>query len=280
MELMNPTLIAIRSLGGSASNKEIVDRVVDNMELESVSEILHGDGRLTELEYRLYWSRTYLKAYGLIDNSTRGIWVLTASGLASTEIDPEEVQRHYRQQKRVDEEEESGSYTLTDDTEDLEDDSSDEILEWREMLHGTLIEMAPEAFERLCLRLLRESGFIELEVTPKSGDEGIDGKGIFQIAGMVSFPVLFQCKRYSGSVGASAVRDFRGAMIGRADKGLIITTGRFTRDAEREATRDGAPPIDLIDGDLLMDKLKELGLGVNAKMVEVVEVDKGWFETI
>jgi len=132
--------------------------------------------------------------------------------------------------------------------------------------------MDPSAFERLVQRLLRESGFIQVEVTGRSGDGGIDGKGIMRLGGLLSFHVIFQCKRYSGSVGAGHVRDFRGAMVGRADKGLLITTGNFTRDAEREATRDGAPTIDLIDGNLLTDKLKELGLGVETKTVQVEQV--------
>ena len=134
--------------------------------------------------------------------------------------------------------------------------------------------------KRLCQRLLRESGFIEVEVTRKSGDGGIDGKGIIRLAGLISFPVLFQCKRYSGSVSASTVRDFRGAMQGRADRGLILTTGRFTRSAYEEATRDGAPPIDLIDGALLIDRLKELNLGLNVRTIEDVEIDEKWFKSI
>jgi restriction system protein len=117
-----------------------------------------------------------------------------------------------------------------------------------------------------------------VEVTGRSGDGGIDGKGIMRLSGLLSFHVIFQCKRYSGSVGASQVRDFRGAMIGRADKGLLVTTGNFTKDAVREATRDGAPAIDLIDGDQLIDKLKELELGVKTERVEVeqVTVDRNW----
>ena len=126
---------------------------------------------------------------------------------------------------------------------------------------------------------LRESGFIQVEVTGRSGDGGIDGKGIMRLGGLLSFHVIFQCKRYSGSVGSGHVRDFRGAMVGRADKGLLITTGNFTRDAEREATRDGAPTIDLIDGALLVEKLKELGLGVETKYVQVeqIEINRDWF---
>jgi restriction system protein len=142
--------------------------------------------------------------------------------------------------------------------------------------------MEPSAFERLIQRLLRESGFIQVEVTGQSGDGGIDGKGIMRLGGLLSFHVIFQCKRYSGSVSASQVRDFRGAMVGRADKGLLITTGNFTKDAVKEATRDGAPAIDLIDGDQLINKLKELNLGVQTKKVEIeqVVIDQQWFSTI
>ena len=280
LDLMNPTLSALQFLGGSASIKEIVAQVIDEVRLSSVSEIPHGRGSQTELEYRLAWSRTYLKAYGLINNSERGIWSLATSPGAVVQVDPEVVRRHYFRQKRDDKEDGSVSASLINDTEVSMDDSSDEIPVWRETLISTLNEMTPDAFERLGMRLLRESGFIEVEVTGRPGDGGIDGNGIIRVAGLISFPVLFQCKRYSGSVGAGSVRDFRGAMVGRADKGLILTTGNFTREAYREATRDGAPPIDLIDGELLIDRLKELGLGVKTKMVEVVEVDAEWFDSI
>jgi len=140
--------------------------------------------------------------------------------------------------------------------------------------------MTADAFERLVKRMLRESGFVQVEVTGRSGDGGIDGKGIVRVGGLLSFHVLFQCKKYQGSVSAGAMRDFRGALVGRADKGLFVTTGTFTHDATREATRDGAPPIDLIDGDQLADKLKELGLGIKTELVESVDVDAEWFRNI
>lgn len=144
----------------------------------------------------------------------------------------------------------------------------------------TLLAMSPGAFEHLCQRLLRESGFIEVEVTGGPSDGGIDGRGIIRLGGLIGFTVFFQCKRYTSNVGVSVIRDFRGAMQGRADKGLIITTANFTQEAQREATRDGAPPIDLINGELLLDKLKELELGINTRVVEVVEVDEDWFSAI
>jgi restriction system protein len=139
--------------------------------------------------------------------------------------------------------------------------------------------LAPDAFERLAQRILREAGFIKVEVTGRSGDGGIDGIGVLRV-NLLSFHVLFQCKRYQSSVGAGAIRDFRGAMVGRSDKGVIITTGTFTPDAKREATRDGAPAIDLIDGDQLCDLLKDLKLGVHTEMVQRVKLEPGWFDDL
>ena len=251
-ELMNPTLEAIRSSGGSASIKEIAVRVVDIMNLppETV-EVPHGDGRQTKLEYRLGWTRTYLKQYGLIENSERGVWSLTPFGRKIEEVDAEEVRKTVVQQRRSVIQNQANEDILSADDEDPIGDPALETPTWREELLDTLQKIPPDAFERLCQRLLRESGFVEVEVTGKSGDGGIDGHGIIRLAGLIGFPVLFQSKRYKGSVGAGAVRDFRGAMAGRADKGVILTTGTFTMEAQREATRDGAPPIDLIDGQLL-----------------------------
>lgn len=280
LELMNPTISAIRSHGGSASNHEIVGRVISDMGLPSrISEQPHGKGGMTELEYRLYWARTYLKRYGLIENSTRGVWSLTSKGHDVDNVDPQDVYRFVRslivaEKKKSDREDSQGN------EDGLAKDAEEETAVWRENLLELLLELPFDAFERLCQRLLRESGFIEVEVTGKSGDGGIDGQGIIRLAGLISFPVMFQCKRYRGSVSASAVRDFRGAMQGRADKGVILTTGGFTRDAYKEATRDGAPPIDLIDGALLVDRLKELNLGVETRMVEEVEINSEWFRSI
>lgn len=120
--------------------------------------------------------------------------------------------------------------------------------------------------------LLREAGFSKVEVTGKTGDGGIDGTGVLRM-NLLSFQVIFQCKRWQGSVGSSTVRDFRGAMVGRADKGLILTTGTFTAEARKEAVRDGAPAIDLVDGEMLCDLLRQHRLGVRVEMVERVTVD-------
>ena len=277
-DLLNPTLAALHALGGSASIREIVNQVIEDMGLSAaIVQVPYKRG--TSLEYRLGWARSYLKKYGLIDNSERSVWSLTAKGRETQYVDSKKVVDFVRQQKKPHKQAKKEA-ALTEKVQTSAEDAVDETASWRENLLDTLQDIPPDAFERLCQRLLRESGFIEVEVTGKSGDGGIDGHGIIRLAGLISFPVLFQCKRYSGSVGASVVRDFRGAMVGRAEKGLILTTGGFTKEAQREATRDGATPIDLIDGELLMDKMKELKLGVSAKMVEVVDVDKDWFASI
>lgn len=136
--------------------------------------------------------------------------------------------------------------------------------------------LSPSGFERLCQRLLRESGFEEVKVTGRSGDGGIDGHGILQVNPFVSFQVYFQCKRYKDSVGCGVVRDFRGAMMGRADKGIIITTGTFTADARKEAVRDGVPPIELVDGQKLIDLFEQLELGLTPK--QTYKIDDGFFD--
>jgi restriction system protein len=146
---------------------------------------------------------------------------------------------------------------------------------YRGEVFDLLLKLPSGGFERLSQRLLREAGFIQVVVTGRSGDGGIDGHGTLQINPLVSFKVVFQCKRYAKSVSPSHVRDFRGAMTGRADKGIIITTGTFTAEARREASRDGAPPIDLIDGDKLVDMLENLELGL--KPVTSYEIDREFF---
>lgn len=269
--LMNPVIQALKNLGGSGTIEEINNEVSEIAGLSDEQlEILHNPekGGQTEVEYRLAWTRTYLKKYGVLENSSRGVWALTPRGRQLDRVNPKTVRRFVQERGRKDR-----VVSVEDELDEAGTDAS-----WRDELLDTLLKIEPSAFERLIQRLLRESGFIQVEVTGQSGDGGIDGKGIMRLGGLLSFHVIFQCKRYRGSVTVSQVRDFRGAMVGRADKGLLITTGNFTKDATREATRDGAPAIDLIDGDQLIDKLKELGLGVKTEKIEVeqITVDHDW----
>lgn len=284
-ELFNPTLAALHKLGGSGSINEIASQVIAGLKLpQQVVELAHGTGNQTELEYRLAWARTYLKKFGFLENSDRGVWSLTSAGRLGGEVEPREVvevaRASVQQGARGPRRRRSGAPTSDTGVLPSQDETQAETAPWRETLIDALLRLSPDSFERLCQRLLRESGFIEVEVTGRAGDGGIDGRGIIRVGGLISFPVLFQAKRHSGTIGANVVRDFRGAMMGRSDKGLIITTGAFTGDAWKEATRDGAPPIDLIDGQVLVERLKGLKLGVRIKSVEAIEIDQEWLEKI
>lgn len=266
-EYFAPSVECFKEGGGSLTIDEMEEAVAKKMALpEDFLAVPHGDGPRTQFQYELAWVRTYLKKADVLTNSERGVWSLTQKGIAIPPSELAEIPRRVRElgrRRRQAEDEFAGA--------DEGDDASQQA-GWREQLLDRLLELKPDAFERLCQRVLRESGFTKVEVTGRAGDGGIDGTGVLRLT-LLSFQVLFQCKRYRGSVGASVVRDFRGAMVGRADKGLIITTGVFTADARKEATRDGAPAIDLIDGDALCELMKSLELGVRTTMVEQVTVD-------
>ncbi len=275
--LLIPTIKSLKSLGGSGTIEEINEKVYEIANLkQEILEIPHDDSGLqSQIDYRLAWARTYLKKYGLLENSSRGIWSLIDNEIEISSLDSKIIVKKVREEtKRI------VSKELSSENSDEVSEQIETNIDWKEQLVKVLLEIEPSAFERLCQRLLRESGFIQVEVTGKTGDGGIDGKRIVRISGFLSFHIIFQCKRYKGSVSSAQIRDFRGAMTGRADKGLVITTGTFTREAIKEATRDGAPPIDLIDGDLLCDKLKEFNLGVKTELIEEMSINADWFKKV
>lgn len=280
-ELMNPLLEALAALGGSGAINEIYETVIEQQGIsEDIASVPHNPGKSnqTEVAYRLAWARTYLKRYGFLENSSRGVWSLTKLAKEAKSVDPQTVVREVRQTEKTAVKCENQQFNGSGESIELADTDPPEAQDWKECLYHLLTkEITPDAFERLTQRLLRESGFMQVEVTGRSGDGGIDGKGIARIHGFMSFHVIFQCKRYQGSVSARDIRDFRGAMVGRADKGLFITTGTFTPAAVKEATRDGAPPIDLVDGEQLAEKLKEFQLGLKTELIEKVTIDKDWF---
>ncbi len=267
---------AMKELGGSGTIREIDDKTIEILGVPiEVQEIMHGSSSKTEIEYRLAWTRTYMKKVGILENSSRGVWSLTSKGRELEKIDPIEIVQKVREMTSLNRKD---APNINIEDENLENDgvdTPDEIQSWREKLKNILMNLKPDAFERLTQRILRESGFTQVKVTGKTGDGGIDGMGIVKLNGIISFHMLFQCKRYTGTVGAGEIRDFRGAMQGRADKGLFITTGKFSTPAIEEANRQGATPIDLVDGDELVEKLKELQLGV-APVNDYV-IDEAWF---
>ncbi|MBR5847030.1 MAG: restriction endonuclease [Bacteroidaceae bacterium] len=264
-----PTLRALNELGGSGSNEEIYNRVVAITNLTNdVLDAMHNF-TMTEVEYRLAWARTYLKNYGAIENSKHRVWSLTAKGakmLRDGNIDVKEIYNFTAKKQ-------NRTVVASDD-----DVAEIEPVNWREQITNILLNLDPYAFERLAQRLLRECGFSDVQVTRRSGDGGIDGTGKLRIQGIFSFNVAFQCKRYKGQVGAGAIRDFRGSLGTNIEKGVLITTGAFTKAAKEEASSEGKRLIDLMDGEELINKLAEYGIGLNE--VKSYEVDEDFFNSL
>lgn len=288
--MMLATIQALKVIGSSARIDELDEKII---ELEGVTEeeqsfVMQGDENRLKVNYYLSWARTYLRRGGALENSTRGVWALTSHGKTIFKLDQVQTiydqvnaeERERARQKRLDAKNRKAPKAPKVQTSAVEAETFETAdFDWKQSLLKVLRAMDPSAFERLSQRLLREAGFVKVEVRGKTGDGGIDGVGILRV-NLVSFQVYFQCKRYKGSVGSKEIRDFRGALEGRADKGLFITTGHFTSQASEEATRDGAKAIDLIDGDRLCDLLKEKQLGVETEMIERVQIKSDWFEGI
>lgn len=270
-----PLLDALRQLGGSAKPREASDKIAENLKIqdEKLNELLNsGQSRYYN---QVAWARQYLAWEGLLDTSQHGIWALSQKGESTSLNDVQarelflkwvDIHRKAKQAKTdieiIQEQEEN-------EPDDIQPTNKTDLLQ-------VLQSITPEGFERICQRLLRESGFEKVTVTGQSHDGGIDGYGTLEMNPFVSFKVLFQCKRYKGTVSRAQVGDFRNAMIGRAEKGIIITTGTFSSDAIKEANRDGAPPVELVDGEKLVEMFKRVELGVKPKTV--YEVDLPFFE--
>lgn len=267
-----PVLESLRELGGSAQAAEVRDRVAEKVSLSpEASAETTSNGQL-RFDNQVHWARFYLSRAGYIGSSRRGVWTLSAKGAAAN-LTPrdayavfKDAQQLFKGSVATESAGEAGESEL-----EAERAPSEALVDHRVAVHALLMKLSPSGFERFAQRLLRESGFQDVTVTGRSGDGGIDGIGILQVNPLVSFKVLFQCKRYANSVTPAEVRGFRGAMGGRADKGIIVTTGTFTAAARAEAIRDGVPPIELMDGERLIDMLESLGLGMRPAKAFVVD---------
>jgi restriction system protein len=276
-----PVVEVLKELGGSGRPNEVRAMVASRLaisEQEQSEQLASGSSRF---DNQVAWARFYLTRAGLLDSSRRGIWSLTEKGRTTT-LSHAAALQIMKDLHKVFAEERNARPRQAEPAEPLEESSPEAAvaaqapLNHREGLLAILRELPASGFERLCQRLLRESGFQNVAVTGRSGDGGLDGHGVVEVNAFVSFRVLFQCKRYSGSVTPSQVRDFRGAMQGRADKGIILTTGTFTAEARREAIRDGVPPIELVDGEKLLDMFERLELGLKPRAA--FEIDDSFFE--
>jgi restriction system protein len=271
-DLFGAVLDALKELGGSGKLSEVRDYLATKLNLaDAALEVTKKNGEQRFMN-RVQWARFYLAKTGYIGSSRRGVWSLTDNG-RHVIIDDDVKRQIIANVANIIKPKEDVE-TQPDNVEAAASPDADGD-NYRGQMIELLYTMSPGAFERLCQRLLRESGFEQVVVTGRSGDGGIDGNGVLQLNPFVSFRVIFQCKRYRKTVGSPAIRDFRGAMMGRADKGIILTTGTFSQDAVRESVRDGVPPIELVDGNKLVEMFESLEFGLTPK--QVFEVDKSFF---
>ena len=277
----NPVLDALRALGGSARPSEVCGWIADHLGISDAERDKQNPSGGSQFDNDVAWVRLYLVRTGYLDSSRRGVWSLTEKGRNAQKLSDEQLAQVIRDSQALPARTE---VTRPSDAQieqvvlQQSEQAAPETVNrgYREQVLDILLSLPPQGFERLCQRLLRESGFQQVKVIGRSGDGGIDGIGILQINAFVSFKVLFQCKRWNSGVGSSQVRDFRGAMMGRADKGLILTTGTFTADAQAEAVRDGVPPIELVDGQALVSLLEQLELGLTPR--QTYELDPKFFD--
>ncbi len=262
-QLIEPTFIALKQLGGSGSNDEIVSKIIGIMKLpDEVTNISHKGAGQSEVEYRAAWARTYLRIYGAIRSEKRSMWAITPNFMNVECVDAKTVVEVVRRNQGSGQGEQKEGEKAEGTQAEIVESTDDELGQWRVRLLNKLHTMNPYAFERLAQRLLRECGFDPVTVTKKSGDGGIDGFGRWKINGIFSFKVAFQCKRYRGMVGSAEIRDFRGSLTTDIEKAVLITTGSFSQAAKDEAATPGKQRIDLMDGQDLIDKMAELRLGV------------------
>ena len=274
-----PLIQALKDLGGSAAPREALERIA---EIEKVPDALRNEvlGSGQERFYnQVHWARQYLVWEGLIDSGKRGVWTLTPRGLeaklnaaTSREIFLEQVRRHaaIKKPSMASSESVSNSYDKPEDTPQSDEDAG------LQRFLRVVKDLSPNGFERLSMRLLREAGFERVSVTGRANDGGIDGVGVLQLNDLVSFNIVFQCKKWEGSVPPNEIRDLRGAMAGRAEKGIFLTTSTFTRKAREEAERPGVVPIELVDGEKLFDMFKRYELGLKPRTV--FDIDLAFFE--
>ena len=262
-----PIIEALRKLGGSATLSETVDKVVEDLNIsenEQKEVLKSGEQRVKN---QIAWARLYLVKNGYIDSSKRGIWSLTKKGL-DTDVNKIDVLNEFKNIQSSFSNNKDKNKLLSKEDNNLID-KEENYTDYKVELLKILKSISPNGFERISQRLLREAGFEKVVVTGKTNDGGIDGVGILEINPFVSFKVLFQCKRYQGSITSPQIRDFRGAMQGRTEKGLFLTTGSFTS----EATREGVPPIELVDGEKLITMFEKLELGLKPKKIFDIDID-------
>lgn len=275
IKYFEPIIEILEELGGSGKSHEVTNLVIDRFKFSEDDLDKKNKNGGSTVKNRIAWARFYLAKGGILDASKRGVWILK-NGYKQLYTSGKAYDFFKRVHQQFEHNQCGSEKNPLDVRVDKEIGVKIEDEDYKDTVLQILKNLPPHGFEKLCQRLLRESGFKQVKVTGKSGDGGIDGYGVLEINPLMSFKVLFQSKRYRDTVSSDKVRDFRGSMAGRADKGIIITTGRFSQDAKNEAVRDGVVPIELVDGEKLVELFASLELGLKPRTV--YDVDYSFFK--
>jgi restriction system protein len=262
-----PLLDVLRELGDSGRPKEVGEKIAERLRVPDADLNRTNKNGLSRFDNQVAWARFYLAKGGLIDTSRRGVWTLTEVG-RQTNLDHDGSLRLFQNVAKMFQNEQ-GDAESADESPAPEE--KPEAQPFREEMVRILHALSPDGFERLCKLILREVGFEEVTVTGQTGDGGIDGFGVLRTNRLITDRVLFQCKRHTKQVSPTYIRDFRGAMANRANRGIFLATSTFSVEARREASREGAAPIELVDLDGLISLLTDLGLGVTTRTTFAVD---------
>lgn len=282
VKLIPLLLDALRALGGSAESRDVIDWIASKVNVPAEERERRNKHNVLRFDNQVHWARQYLVWEGLLDSSRRGVWTLSQAG-AKAHLTEEQGYELVRRQARLRSNKSAKGAEQVATTPKSEVEIADDIAETESpelAEEGKLLEvlqsLSPEGFERICKRLLHEHGLEKVVVTGKSHDGGIDGMGLLRLNPFVTMKVLFQCKRVRKTVSRAQVGDFRNAVMGRADKGILLTTGWFSPDAEKEANREGVIQIEMVDGERLVELFEAKQLGLRRK--EVFEIDHSFFD--
>jgi restriction system protein len=278
-----PILTGLRELGGSAAPREVIDLVVERLGIGDDERAERTKSGTLRVDNQVHWARNYLVWAGLLDGSQRGRWSLSQAGweLPLDEQSPESAHELFKgvRAERGPEwgKAEADIHDADDDSDEPAapvDESESSDLALVNELRATILAISPAGFEGLCKRLLTELGLKQLRAVGQAGDRGIDVEGHLRVNSVVSFRVGVQCKLYAdgNKVSPRQIREFQGA-LGPFDRGIFMTTSVFTQQAEEQASSPGYKPIDLIDGERLIELLRDYWLGIQ----QITVVDKDFF---
>lgn len=277
---MGPLLDCLRALGGSAKPKEVSGWIARQLKLPStVTESALKSGA-SRFHNQVQWARQYLVWQGLIDDSKRGIWTLTPLGW-KTRLDEPAACRVFLDRVKINRRcvarMKPPPHRCRRMTPDRTQPNRRQPTKSRSRICWTSSSRCRRTGSNSCAAVCcastvsRRSRSRNARVMAAS-----TAMALLRLSPFVSLRVAFQAKRFADTVARRDIGEFRNALLGRAEKGVFITTGRFTADAATEAARDGVIPIELIDGERLVELFQTAELGVRPR--QTFAIDHAFFD--